>query len=378
MRVAVVAEQLRRRNPGGIGTYARELSRALVKSENEVELVASRGTSSDATLDVDTHASLTRFGHRLTTALWDRDLVRLQAGVAARNDVLHATSFHYPSPSRRRGKGSPALTVFVHDLAWRANPDHLSQRGARFHEAALARSVRLADRLLVPSTRTADALIADGVEASRLAVIQEGCDHLPPPRPERGHRFINTPFLLTVSTLEPRKNLPLLLRAYAAACGRLPSGSERPRLVVVGAMGWDGRSEALPRTIPAGVEIIGSVDDQELSDLLADALGFVYVPTLEGFGLPPLEAMRAGVACVVSHMVPSVTEAPGESAALLVDPSDEVGVANALGRLMSDHDVRAYKSRMGLEFAASRTWATTASEHLRVWAELVDTPRPAR
>jgi glycosyltransferase involved in cell wall biosynthesis len=378
MRVAVVAEQLRRRNPGGIGTYARELSRAVVRSAHEVELVASRGAGDAEPVDVGAPVSVTRFGHRLTTTLWNRDLLRLDAGVAARNDVLHATSFHYPSPPRRRGQTSPALTVFVHDLAWRANPAHFSHRGAKFHEAALARSVRLADRLLVPSNRTADALIADGVPAPRIEVIHEGCDHLPPPRTQRVHRFTDTPFLLTVSTLEPRKNLPLLLRAYAAACGRLPPSIERPRLVIVGAMGWNGRSEALPNSIPAGVEIIGSIDDQDLSDLLADAVGFVYVPTVEGFGLPPLEAMRAGLACVVSQTVPSVTETSGESAALLVDPHDEAGVAVALGRLMTDDDLRAYKSRMGSEFAAVRTWAKTASEHLPVWAELVDSSGRAR
>ena len=363
MKVAMVVEQLRRSNPGGIGTYARELTRAIVASGTDVELVASQCSVKIDPLGVLGPVSATRVAHRLTSRLWDRDLLKLDASIAGRVDVEHATSFHYPSPT---SKGSPSLTVFVHDVAWRAHPDHFSARGVRFHEAALARSKRLADHLLVPSRRTADALLADGIASSKITVVPEGCDHLPTPE----FTEPSDPYLLTVSTIEPRKNLPLLVRAYTDAIGRLSTGATKPRLVIVGAKGWDGRSGALPSSMPERVQMLGSVSDQTLSDLLAGAMGFLYVPLLEGFGLPPLEAMRAGVPTVASSTVPSVTEVSGESPCLLVDPTNLRSVSDAVEQLITNEDMRVeYRSR-GLAFAGTRLWCATADAHLAVWSTL--------
>jgi glycosyltransferase involved in cell wall biosynthesis len=142
------------------------------------------------------------------------------------------------------------------------------------------------------------------------------------------------------------------------------------RLVIVGPSGWDGTSGALPPSIPPGVELAGMVDDQRLSDLLAGALGFVYVPLLEGFGLPPLEAMRAGVPTIVSTTVPSVVEGSNgtDAPSLLVAPSDERALASTIERLVADEDMRAEYRDRGHAFTITRTWAATAADHLACWS----------
>ena len=214
MRVLVVAEQLRRPVPGGIGTYVRGLVQgldALGHGSPDVTLWASRapGGSSDP---------LGALGPPVVTSLlpspvlvrgWDRGLV----GPPGHPDLLHATSFAAPRP------GAVPLSMMVHDLAWRHFPDAYPERGRRWHEAALGRAVERAALLIVPSATVADDLLAAGAPANRVEVIEDGCDHLPPADHDGatallGRLGVTGDFLLTVSTLEPRKNLPGLLAAY--------------------------------------------------------------------------------------------------------------------------------------------------------------------
>src|SRR5205085_3304493 len=139
-------------------------------------------------------------------------------------DVVHATSLAVP-PS-----GPAPMTVMVHDLAWRHEPDAYPRHGRDWHEAALGRATKRAALLLAPSAATADDLAAAGVAEDRVVVIEEGCDHLAPPDDEGAAKLLadlGVPagggYQLTVSTVEPRKNLPQLLDAYARARPRLPA-----------------------------------------------------------------------------------------------------------------------------------------------------------
>jgi glycosyltransferase involved in cell wall biosynthesis len=239
VRLLLVAEQLRRRAPDGISTYIKGLLKGLdaLPDAPHVTLWASRppadaGTDPVAALGHDTLTSLLP-GKALVWA-WDRGWISPWTAAPTAFDVVHATSLAVPPPGPR------PLVVTVHDLVWRRVPEAFPLRGQRWHEAALGRALARARALVTPSRQTADDLLAAGAPAARVEVVEEGCDHLPPPDPAGVDALlarlgVSGPFLLTVSTLEPRKNLPRLVAAYQAARPRLP---EPWPLLVVGPAGW--------------------------------------------------------------------------------------------------------------------------------------------
>ena len=348
LRVLVVVEQLRRPVPGGIGTYVRGLLSGL---SADVTLWASRPPRHpDPLADlgplVTSHLPAT-----LLVRAWDRGLGR----APGRPDVVHATSFAVPPP------GDAPMSVMVHDLAWRHFPEAYPARGRRWHEAALGRALRRARLLIVPSATVADDLLAAGAPAARVEVVEEGCDHLAPPDDEAADALlrrvgVDGDFLLTVSTLEPRKNLSRLLAAYDAARDRLP---EPWPLVVAGPAGWG------PAVGPGpGVVLAGQVGGGALSALYRRARLVAYVPLREGFGLPVVEAMSCGTP-VVASAVPSAG-----GAALEVDPFDVDAMAAALGRVATDQSLRGELVAAGRARAASLTWDRAARRHVELWESI--------
>jgi glycosyltransferase involved in cell wall biosynthesis len=389
LRVAITAEQILRPTPGGIGTYTEQLLRAYRRNFGAPIVLSSRPSASlRRVLNELGDARPTHFGAHITGRLWERDFARLSKSLRD-IDVLHATSFHYPDVHARASKTHPRLSVFVHDLAWIHHPEFFSPRGRSFHDRGLNRTVRHADWILVPSERTKTDLInIAGICGERITVVGEGADHLPPADPQRRKR--HRPYLLTVSTIEPRKNLSGLLRAYEIVRGHV--GSSCPDLVVVGAQGWNGsggNAQHAANLLAAtqndaatiGVEFLGGVSAQRLSDLYADALAFAYVPHLEGFGLPPIEAMRAGVAVVASNAVPSVDTgsvnvAADKRPALTVTAEDTIAIANALQRFVEDRQCREDYARRGFEFAQQFTWDDVAQRHHEIWLAGITGERP--
>jgi glycosyltransferase involved in cell wall biosynthesis len=163
-------------------------------------------------------------------------------------------------------------------------------------------------------------------------------------------------YLLTVSTLEPRKNLRRLVAAYQAAAPKLPG---RWPLVVAGPSGWGRAVEPAP-----GVVLAGPVEPPVLAALYAGARVVVSVPLVEGFGLPAVEPMACG-APVVASPVPSTGGAAYE-----VDPLDVEAIAEALVRVATDEPLRADLVAAGRARAEALTWGSAASRHREIWASL--------
>jgi glycosyltransferase involved in cell wall biosynthesis len=371
--VLLAVEQLRRRVPGGIGAYARGLLAGLDACAAEgdpvaVTLLASRPPGRGAP------DPLARFGRpviasrlpaRLLTRAWDHGLSRAPEGF----DVVHSISLASP---RTRTASTGHLVVTVHDVAWHRHPEATTRRGLRWHESALERARRSGAALVVPSRLVAADLTSIGIDERRITVVPGGADHLPAPDAAAtdvllGRLGVRGEFLLSVGTLEPRKNVDRLVRAYGQVRPSLPTPWP---LVIVGPTGWGPG----PTEPPAAdhVAFTGAVSDAVLSELYRRARAFAYVPLTEGYGLPPLEAMRVGIPTVVSDEVPSVhdIDAPEPAAARVVDPLDVDDIARGLAAVLTDAALRADLARRGSAYASERTWKGAARSHIELWRSL--------
>lgn len=361
MRVLLVAEQLRRAVPGGIGTYATGLLRgvdalagsALDGPGPELALLASRAPRRPdpmAALGLPVLAS--RLPGLLLTRAWDVGLP-----VPRGFDVIHAVSLAVP-----RGGTRPVVAT-VHDLAWRAQPAAFPARGRRWHERALARALARATLFVVPSDTTASDLMSAGAHAGRIWVVEEGADHLPLPDSIGAEALLDRlgvrePYLLSVGTIEPRKNLAAVLAGYRGARPLLPGPWP---LVVVGPQGWGTDPTVGPAADNQGVVRTGRVGPAVLAGLYARARCLVYLPLVEGWGLPPVEAMVAGIPVVASPM-PSTA-----GAALEVDPQDMAAIADALLVAATDEAVRGGLVSAGRARVAGLTWEAAARRHVQLW-----------
>jgi glycosyltransferase involved in cell wall biosynthesis len=263
--------------------------------------------------------------------LWSRAAWPAVERAVGRLDVLHLSD--WTAVPQRAG-----LRVrSVHDLVPLRFPEWTQAGTRRLHGRALADAARC-DLVVANSRYTADDVVERlGLAGERVRVAYPGIDsrfRAEGPRAERPG-----PYLLAVSTLEPRKNLGVLLEAHS----RLGDGVE---LVVAGAEGWGGGPE-LERP---GVSYTGYVGDDELARLYRGAAAFAYPSRFEGFGIPVVEALASGTPVVASSH-PSLDEACGD-AALRADPDDPQAWADALASaLEGDADRRA----RGLAHAARFT-----------------------
>jgi glycosyltransferase involved in cell wall biosynthesis len=281
----------------------------------------------------------------------------------ARFDVLFAPNF-VPPPTRSR-----RFVVTVHDLAFRLHPETAPQ-STRWWLARIDRTLQRAAGIIAVSESTKrDLLELYGVDGDRVAVVPHGVDRQVFRRPSQEEvervrrRFgIVGPYLLSLGGIEPRKNLPNLVRAYA----QLPP-EVRPALVLAGgSVEWnrEGREaleqalRELPWEVSERIVLTGYVAEADKVALLGGAEALVYPSLYEGFGLPVLEAMACGTPVVTSNV--SALPEIGGDAALLVDPRDPAAIASALERLLQDEELRHELTTRGAARAARYTWEETA------------------
>ncbi len=262
-------------------------------------------------------------------------------------DVLHFSDWMYPP---QRG-GIRATTI--HDLVPLRFPEWVQGRTRRMHGAKYRNAARTCDVILVNSEFTKrDVVELLGVPEERVRVAHPGVD--PRFSPEGERTDLGAPYVLTVATLEPRKNLGALVAAYR----RL--GRSDLALAVAGGEGWGSRPELDdPRIVR-----LGYVGDEELARLYRDAAAFVYPSRFEGFGMPIVEAMASGVPVVASSH-PSLDEACGD-AAVRADPERPEDIAAAIERALAERDRLVPQ---GLAHARRFTWAATGRAFLEAYSE---------
>lgn len=362
IRVAVTVEQLWHRVPGGTATATLGLLDALA-ARDDVAVVGAAAW----------HARPPRPGFRTDMEIrhmllprlalyesWHRlRLPRIQRATGEVH-LVHATTMAIPPRSA-------PLVVTIHDLAFVDRPQDFTARGMRLFTRGLDLARRDADVIAVPSEATRYDCTAQGFDPGRIVVVPWGVTARPPvSRSELRTRFgIHKPYVLWTGTIEPRKNLPRLLDAFATVTADVD-------LVLAGPRGWKedlgDRIAADPR-----IKTIGFVDADSLAGLYAAAEAFCYPSLKEGFGLPVLEAMAQGAPVITSRGT-STEEVAGD-AAVLVDPLDREAIAGALTRLLEDRDLAGRLGRGGRKRAAEFTWARTAELTMRAYRQALENAR---
>jgi glycosyltransferase involved in cell wall biosynthesis len=346
---------------GGIAWYTLLLTRALAdlgQPERFSLLRASRPTL-DAELVPGVPAArlFTPPHHRLEQLALPLELLRL------RPDVLHSPDFIPP----RLGPWKRVITV--HDLGFIYFPETLTAESRRYY-GQIRMAVRRADRIIAVSRSTRDDLVKlVGADPAGIEVIYEAADPSFGPLPrlqaeETTRRLaIPPPYILFVGSFEPRKNLLVLLEAFA----RIRREAD-VRLVLAGRRGWLHepifRRLAEPDLEPH-VRVHEGPTRAELAALYSSAAALAFPSLYEGFGLPVLEAMACGCPVVASDRA-SLPEIVGQ-AGLLVPAEDVAELAGALLHVLADGELRQALIAKGLERAGQFSWAKAAAETLAVY-----------
>jgi len=289
-------------------------------------------------------------------------------------DLFHGPDTLAPSLPQRK-------IITIHDLSPLVYPQHHTLLHRSYVRWSLPRLVKRASAVIAVSNATKHDLVERlGLAPGKIHVVPNGVDHKhfhPLNKEEAGavaeSLGVTPPYILSLGTLEPRKNLSALFEAYA----RLGLGA--PQMVLAGAKGWgrDSVFDLARRLDIAGrVRFTGHVPDRALPALYAGAELFVYPSLYEGFGLPVLEALACGVPTIAGR-TSSLPEVAGD-AALLVDPPDAERLAQAIKGLLENPELRSDLRVRSLRRAARFSWERTAGETMAVYQSVLSNVDPDR
>lgn len=368
----------------GIGRLTRELVRALLKLDEAAQHDVSLFVMGRPGLEVPLTNLMRTANLPMRTVRWsDRWLYRLwfKANLpvpvqrfSGPCDLYHAADFVLPPLD----KAVPSV-VTVHDLSFERDPNSAPPRLIPFLKRVVPESAQRATHLIADSQATAqDLQTLYNIDPAKITVIHSGVEARFVPYDDgsliaqRRRRYVRrhyqlgeTPFILTVGTMQRRKNHLGLVRAFAKLVERETSNVN---LVIAGGKGWlydDVLAEVEKLNLTERVKFIGFVDDGDLPHLYTLASAFAFPSFYEGFGLPPLEALACGVPVVTSN-ASSLPEVVGD-AALQVDPDDVDTLADALDKALHDEDWRELARARGLARAHTFTWQRAAEQLLQVY-----------
>lgn len=293
---------------------------------------------------------------RALRILWQQFVLPLQLR-RLRIDVHWGSGFILPLLSSQR------MVVTVHDLTFQLFPALHEPIKRYYFPAMIAAAVRKARRIIAISETTRNDL-------HRLLPLSRGKTEVTLLAPRNFPREESAPpdqskYLVSLGTLEPRKNLDRLLKAWLALTQPQKQGA---RLVVVGMQGWMvDRLLERHRNADESVEFTGFLDDVALHRLLQNATALVYPSLYEGFGLPIVEAMALGIPVLTSD-IGATREVAGD-AALFIDPLSTESIKQGLLRLLNDSTLREELSKLGKQWADELSWKQTAEQTIRILEE---------
>lgn len=277
--------------------------------------------------------------------------------------------WNYDIPPGVKGK----TVVYVHDMTCMAYPETMDSTVRRLLKWNLADTCKRADAIITLSAFSKSEIVRYmGVEESKIHVIPCGIDQalFRPINDAKqvqnvcGKYGIQGDYFLYLGTLEPRKNISLLLKAYKLLLARL--GDKCPQLVLAGKKGWQFEQldkELKDDALSGHLVLTDYVPREEIPSLMCGALAFVFPSLYEGFGLPPLEAMACGAPVIVSACA-SLPEVVGDAG--IVVPVDAGALAEAMLRLFRDPDYREECAKKGILQAGKFTWENAARQLLEI------------
>ena len=363
MRVGIDA-RLVYYSQAGIGQYILHLVEGLAEVDHENDYVLLQSRKDDTTILEKSNfrrVSLwTPSHHRLERYSLNVELMRLGL------DVLHSPDFIPPH------RPACKSVITVHDLAFLLYPHFLTKESARYY-GHIDQAVRWTDHIISVSESTKrDTIQHLGVPEEKITVVHEAASSIFQPldgaeaKEQVRNRFgVDGPYILFVSTIEPRKNVPSLLRALyqLVTCYK-----EDVRLVLAGGRGWlfeDAFAVVDELELDDRVHFVGRVTSEDLLYLYNAAEMLAHPAFYEGFGLPPLEAMACGLPVVASN-VASLPEVVGD-AGQLIDPHDVDELTVSMWRVLNDSELREQMREKGLRQAGRFSWERAARETMEIY-----------
>ena len=365
---------------GGIGRYTRELIRALapLDSGKQYTFFSARVTENTPVPDPLPAGSAITYrpsplSERWLYRIWYRLRfplpVQLSTGTL---DLFHSPDFVLPPVS----SNIPTLLT-VHDLSFVHYPDTFPETLVRYLNGVVPWSVRRATHVLADSQSTKNDLVSLWhVPQDKITVLYSGVSDAYRPilddtlvnRVRHTYGLGDRPYILSVGTVQPRKNYGMLIKAFAPVARQFPHV-----LAIAGGKGWlesEMMAEAQRQGIADRVLFLGFVADEDLPGLYNGSDLFAFPSLYEGFGLPVLEAMACGVPTLVSDRS-SLPEVAGDAAIQLSPDDPEIWSTNLLS-LLADGDSRRQRGAAGIHHAQNFSWERSARRLLMVYDMLLD------
>jgi glycosyltransferase involved in cell wall biosynthesis len=355
---------------GGVGRYVDGLLAALSQTRDEVELsVVCQRADAERYLGLvpgaEVVAAPAAVTHRPARLAWE------QTGLPMLAQQLGAQVLHSPFYTCPLRANCP-VTVTVHDATFFTEREHYDKARGTFFRSAIKTSLRRADRVIVPSKATRDELVRLlDANASEVDVAYHGVDptafHIPSDaekaRVAARLGLADTPYIAFLGVMEPRKNVPNLVRGWVDAVSNLPTP---PALVLAGGSGHDDAIDEAVSDVPSHLKVVrpGYLRFTDLPGYLGGALVAAYPSHGEGFGLPIVEAMGCGAPVLTTPRL-SLPEVGGDAVAYTGEEPEEIG--RDLAALLADEQQRAKLSILGVERARDFTWERSAAAHLATW-----------
>ncbi|HEY0538565.1 MAG TPA: glycosyltransferase family 1 protein [Actinoallomurus sp.] len=350
---------------GALGRYVDGLIAALHRADADLAVACQRS-------DEERYAKLapkarvvagpTAIAHRPARLAWEQTglpFIAQQVGA----DVIHAP--YYSIPLR---PGIPVV-VTIHDVTYFAEPEVHNPVKATYIKAATRTAVRRASRLIVPSKATRDEMVRLlAADPTRIDVAYHGVDHEIFHRPSEDERrrvsdrlgLHGHPYIAFLGALEPRKNVPNLIRGWVRAVSGL---TDVPALVLAGSGGWDDEVDSALADVPLQLRVLrpGYLRWSSLPGFFGGALVVALPSRGEGFGLPVLEAMSCGSTVLTTHRS-SLPEVGGDAVAYTEPDPESIGTA--MSTLIGDADRRRRLADAAAARAGEFTWTASAEAHL--------------
>jgi glycosyltransferase involved in cell wall biosynthesis len=358
---------------GALGRYVDGLIGALHRADADLAVVCQRS-------DEERYAALApaarvvvgppAIAHRSARQAWEQTglpYVAKQVGA----QVIHTP--YYSTPMR----SDVPVVVTIHDVTYFAEPEAHNPVKATYIKSATRTAIRRATRIIVPSKATRDEMVRLlNADPTRIDVAYHGVDNVIFHRPGEDERrrmsdrlgLHGRPYIAFLGVLEPRKNVPSLIRGWIQA---VEGRDDPPALVLAGGGGWDDEVDAALAEVPARLRVLrpGYLRWSSLPGFFGGALLVALPSRGEGFGLPVLEAMSCG-ACVLTTHRSSLPEVGGDAVAYTDPDSDSIGAA--LRGLIDDDDRRHGLAEAAAQRAGEFTWTASAEAHLASYQRAVE------